>query len=216
MTGDGHFKWSSEPLYICLYLGLNPCPEFLDKCDTCYATVQGLFNIYDIMHYLESKDIPGLLMLIDFEKAFDSVSWPFLYSVLDFFNFGFSFITWIKTFNSNINASILQMGFLSDSFAIIERGCRQGDPIAPYLFLLCAQILFLMIDNNKYIKGITVKDHSFNISQFADDTTLVLDGSKESLLAALNTLEIFGNISGLKLNVEKTKLVWLGKKALKG
>ena len=41
--------------------------------------------IYDIMHYLESNNIQGLLMLIDFEKAFDSVSWSFLYSVLDFF-----------------------------------------------------------------------------------------------------------------------------------
>ena len=41
--------------------------------------------IYDIMHYLESNNIQGLLMLIDFEKAFDFVSWSFLYSVLDFF-----------------------------------------------------------------------------------------------------------------------------------
>ena len=103
------------------------------------------------------------------------------------------------------------MGFLSDSF-IIKRGCRQGDPISPYLFLLCAQVLFLMIVNNKKVRGITVNEHSFKISQFADDTTLILDGSKESLLAAMNTLEIFGNISGLKLNTEKTKLVWLGKK----
>ena len=167
--------------------------------------------IYDIMHYLESNNIQGLLMLIDFEKAFDSVSWSFLYSVLDFFEFGPSFKTWIKTFNFNIHAYILQMGFLSDSF-IIERGCRQGDPISPYLFLLCAQVLFLMIVNNKKVRGITVNEHSFKISQFADDTTLILDGSKESLLAAMNTLEIFGNISGLKLNTEKTKLVWLGEK----
>ena len=167
--------------------------------------------VYDIMYYLESNNIEGLLMLIDFEKAFDSVSWPFLYSVLDFFKFGPGFKTWIKTFNTNIQAYVLQMGFLSDSF-LIERGCRQGDPISPYLFLLCAQVLFLMIVNDKEIRGITVNKHTFKISQFADDTTLILDGSKRSLLAAMNTLEIFGSISGLKLNTEKTKLVWLGKK----
>ena len=69
-----------------------------------------------------------------------------------------------------------------------------------------------MIVNNKKVRGIAVNKHSFKISEFADDTTLILDGSKESLLAAKNTLEIFGNISGLKLNTEKTKLVWLGKK----
>ena len=71
-----------------------------------------------------------------------------------------------------------------------------------------------MIVNNKKVRGITFNKHSFKISQFADDTSLILDGSKESLLAAMNTLEIFGNISGLKLNTQKTNLVWLGKKGI--
>ena len=48
--------------------------------------------IYDILHSTEEKQIPGLLVLIDFEKAFDSVSWDFLYAVLKFFNFGDSFL----------------------------------------------------------------------------------------------------------------------------
>ena len=50
------------------------------------------------------------------------------------------------------------------------------------------------------------------MTQFADDTTLFLDGSKDSLVAALNMLEIFGSLSGLKVNTEKTKLIWLGRK----
>lgn len=44
--------------------------------------------VYDIMHFTEYNDIPGLLMLIDFEKAFDSISWNFIYKALEFFNFG--------------------------------------------------------------------------------------------------------------------------------
>jgi hypothetical protein len=54
--------------------------------------------IYDILQYTEENEIPGLLLLIDFEKAFDSVSWEFLYSVLKFFNFGQSIIHWVKVF----------------------------------------------------------------------------------------------------------------------
>ena len=50
------------------------------------------------------------------------------------------------------------------------------------------------------------------MTQFADDTTVFLDGTKDSLVAALNTLEIFGSLSGLKINMDKTKIVWLGKK----
>ena len=116
--------------------------------------------IYDVMHYCENHNIDGLLMLIDFEKAFDSVSWNFMYQVLDFFNYGKDIISWIKLFNHNINASILQCGHLSESFPI-QRGCRQGDPISSYLFILCAQILYLMVTNNMDIKGITIGTHDY-------------------------------------------------------
>ena len=50
------------------------------------------------------------------------------------------------------------------------------------------------------------------LTQFADETSLILNGTKDSLLAALNTLEIFGDLSGLKVNTDKTKLIWIGKK----
>ena len=41
--------------------------------------------VYDLMHYTEINKIPGMLMLINFEKAFDSISWSFLHSILSFF-----------------------------------------------------------------------------------------------------------------------------------
>ena len=44
--------------------------------------------IYDILNYNEKQNIPGLLMLIDFERAFDSVSWEFLYEMLQLLGFG--------------------------------------------------------------------------------------------------------------------------------
>ena len=92
----------------------------------------------------KKNELPGLLMLVDFQKAFDSVSWTFLNNVLKFFNFGKDFCHWINILNKNIQATILQSGHLSYFFTI-HRGCRQGDSIASYLFLLAAQILYLMI-----------------------------------------------------------------------
>ena len=167
--------------------------------------------IYDLMHYTQNENIPGLLMLIDFQKAFDSVSWKFLYSALTLFGFKENFCKWIRILNTNVKAAILQCGVLSDFFDI-ERGCRQGDPISPYLFIICAQIMFLLIKNEKNLKGISINGLEHKITQFADDTTLILDGSKDSLVAALNVLEIFGSMSGLHINTEKTKLIWIGKK----
>ena len=61
----------------------------------------------------------------------------------------------------------------------------------------------LLLDKDPHITGINVGTHSFKITQFADDTTLFLDGSRCSLQAALNVLETFGTFSGLKINSEK-------------
>ena len=122
------------------------------------------------MNYTEQNGLDGLLMLIDFEKAFDSISWDFLYKVLTQFGFVPDFIQWIKVFNSNIKATVLQAGFLSE-FININRGCKQGDPIAPYLVIIYTQILFILINDNSNIKGVKVGTDVYKITQFADDTT---------------------------------------------
>ena len=68
--------------------------------------------IYDIMQASEIRNIPVLLMLIDFEKAFDSLSWKFLCKVLKFFGYSDCFIKWIKVFNTDLLAYVLQAGHL--------------------------------------------------------------------------------------------------------
>ena len=167
--------------------------------------------VYDIMNYTEVNKTDGLLMLIDFEKAFDSISWKFMYNVLDIFGFPQSYIKWVKLLNTSIVGAVVQAGVKSE-FLKIERGCKQGDPIAPYLFILCGQILTYMIKDNNKIKGIYIGGHQFKITQFADDTTLFLNGTQNCLQAALNTLELFGSFSGLKMNTSKTKVIWIGRK----
>ena len=112
------------------------------------------------MTYDEEHVQPGLLMLIDFKKAFDSVSWHFLYKTFDFFNFGsyiyiFYIQTWIKILNNKITATVQQSSFNSPSFPI-SRGFRQGDPIASYEFLLCAKILYLLKLKIKISKELTL------------------------------------------------------------
>ena len=165
--------------------------------------------IYDVLFESKKQNIPGLLLSIDFEKAFDTVSWKFISKVLDYFNFGRSIKTWISLFQNGAESCILQNGFMSDFF-YLKRGCRQGDPISPYIFILCAEILGKMIRNNKDIKGIHINNKEFKLSQYADDTQLLLDGSEISLKEALRALKQYYIMSGLKINVDKTRALWIG------
>ena len=100
-------------------------------------------------------------------------------------------------------------GFLSEFFNI-GRGCRQGDPISPYLFILCAEILSIKIRNNRNIKGICINGIEYKISQFAYDTTLLLDGSEDTVNKTIDILYHFSQFSGLKINFEKTNVIWIG------
>ena len=110
---------------------------------------------------------------------------------------------------------MIQNGFLSEPFNV-KRGCRQGDPLSPYIFLLCAEILSRQFKANTDIKGIEIAGTEYLLSQFADDTTVLLDGSEDSLNEALNILKKFAIASGLKLNSTKTRAVWIGCKKFSG
>ena len=116
--------------------------------------------IYDALFESKKQNIPGMLLSIDFEKAFDTVSWSFISDVLDYFNFGNSIKTWIGPFQNGSETCILQNGFISEAFNL-RRGCRQGDPISPYLFILCAEILGKKVRKNNDIKGIFINGKEY-------------------------------------------------------
>ena len=130
-------------------------------------------------------------------------------------NFGDSIKRWVNVFYNDIQSCVIQNGFLSEPFTV-KRGCRQGDPLSPYIFLLCAEILSRLFKANKDIKGIKIEGTEYLLSQFADDTTVLLDGTENSLNEALNILSKFAIASGLKLNSTKTRAVWIGSKKFSG
>ena len=121
----------------------------------------------DLMHYTSLKKIPVILALVDFEKAFDTVEWSFLFNTLVKFNFGENFIKWIKLLYTNISSCVSNNGYISNFFTL-SRGIRQGCPISALLFILAINI---RCDMN--IKGIMVDGKAFKIGQLADDTTLL-------------------------------------------
>ena len=188
-------------------------PEIINDCQKGFLKGryigENIRLIYDLMFYAEKNNIPGLLLSIDYQKAFDSVSWNFLEKALAFFNFGEDIIKWFSVLYNNATTTIFVNGQYSPYFNI-ERGVRQGDPLSPYLYLIGAEILSIMLRKNKEIKGIETRNKQYLLSQFADDTALCLDGSKKSFEATIHTLDKFSNMSGLVINNEKTQIMWFG------
>ena len=143
---------------------------------------------------------------------FKFLLWPFIYKTFHHFNFGSSILRWIKLFYHDIESCILNNGWSSNLFKL-ERGVRQGCPLSPYLFILCTEVLADAIRKHNNIKGIFVDGQEIKISLYADDTTLILDGSRASFQNSLQILEFFRAISGLRLNYKKTEALWIGANA---
>ena len=99
------------------------------------SILDGVRTIEDVLEFAKSTDCSGILLAIDFEKAFDSLNHSFLLKVLEKFNFGTYFLQWIKTFYSNVSSCVLNNGFTTDLFQV-RCGVRQGDPLSPLSFIL--------------------------------------------------------------------------------
>lgn len=175
-----------------------------------------LRQIQDIIDYAEDLQIDGAILFVDFRKAFDTVEHEFLFKTLKHFGFKNGFIKWIKTLYSNCQTYVLNNGWISKPFKP-KRGVRQGCPISSLLFIIVAEIMALNIRNSNLITGIDVKsddgNKSLKISQLADDTTLFLKAEPD-ILQALQTIEHFGDFSGLRLNKNKTEAMWIGRNKL--
>ena len=114
-------------------------------------------------------------------------------------------------FYSNAKSCIINNGHMTNFFNI-ERGCRQGDPLSPYLFILCIELISIKLKSNAIIHGIQIDQHEYLINMYADDTLITLDGTEIALRETLKCFESFYQSSGLKMNISKTKAVWIGSK----
>ena len=172
-------------------------------------------TVHDIMDYAIKNDIPSLAMLVDFKKAFDSVSHSFIKNAMRKFKFSEKFIHWINTLLSGFKSRTLVNGCLGDIIDL-ERGCRQGDPVAGYLFILAIEVLLLKLFASKNITPWTSKKNLQTMAEgYADDLTLLLkslgfEQDLKQLKEILDILDHFRRISGLTINKSKTQICAFG------
>ena len=153
--------------------------------------------------------------MLDFEKAFDSIEWNFIFKVLAKYNIGKGFIQWIKTLYADPKIRVKNNGWLTE-YISVTRSVKQGCPVSALLFIICIEMLSEQIKNDTKINGIKLKslintkrDIVLTTTQFADDIILTLE-NEESLARALKIINTFTEAAGPKLNLSKSEILGTG------
>ncbi|XP_028127267.1 uncharacterized protein LOC114323788 [Camellia sinensis] len=168
----------------------------------------------EIIHTLNSKKgkgkVEGMILKIDLKKAYDNISRAFFEQTLNEFGFDKNLIDMIMCCVTTVSTAILWNREPLEELKP-EKGLRQGDPLSPYLFVLCMERLSNMISmkaaKNKW-KGIQTSrggpclTHLF----FADDLMLFRKADMRTCNTIKIILEEFCDISGLKINAPKSKV----------
>ena len=164
--------------------------------------------VEDLISKFDNENIEGIVLQLDFEKAFDSVEWEFMFEVLRKVNLGDQFISYVRCCYTDIYSCINNNGFATNWFEL-GRGVRQGCPLSCLLFILCVEIMSNQIRNDRNIKGIFINGIEHKIKQFADDCTCTVKDIP-SIYSLIESIKGFSLCSGLKLNAEKSLILFLG------
>lgn len=126
------------------------------------------------------------------KKAYDRLEWDFLEEVMRHMGFENVWIQWIMSCVTTVKYSVLINGS-PEGFIVPERGLRQGDPLSPYLFILCAEVLFHLMNKamaDRSLLGIKVSNQAPAVNHlvFADDSLFF---SMANVKAAKKLEEIF-------------------------
>ena len=125
--------------------------------------------------------------------------------------FSDSFVNWVNLFYCNVCSSVNVNRYLSQPFSL-SRAVRQGCPLSPSLYVLVSKVMAVNIRANPRIRGLSlpgIQDPLPPISQYADDTSLIVT-SDDAIKASFETYSIHEKGSGSKLNLSKSKGLWLG------
>ncbi|XP_056697358.1 uncharacterized protein [Spinacia oleracea] len=159
--------------------------------------------------YTRAHLSPRCMLKIDLKKAYDSIEWPFLISVMDALGFPHRFVQWVYTCISTVSYSVLINGKPCTPFKA-KKGLRQGDPLSPFLFAIGMEYL------SRHLHQLQTKpDFNFHPRcaklalthlMFADDLLLFCRADLISIDMMLASFKKFSLASGLEANMDKSNI----------
>ena len=148
----------------------------------------------------------------DMSKAYDRVEWSFLETLMEKMGFDNRWIHWIMTCISSVSYQVLINGE-AKGHIVPSRGLRQGDPLSPFLFILCTEVLISQIKHaeaEKKLSGIKIARACPSVSHllFADDSLFFCKAEHEECRELMRLIDVYGKASGQQLNKSKSSVLF--------
>ncbi|GKE02211.1 putative RNA-directed DNA polymerase, partial [Tanacetum coccineum] len=176
--------------------------------------LDGPLMVNEILALYKKKKKKAMIFKVDFEKAFDSLSWNYLDRMMEFMHFPDKWRGWIRACLHSARASVLVNGSSSNEFRL-HRGLRQGDPLSPFLFIIAMEGLHIAMEDAKaagLFHGLNLDNIGLHLSRllYADDVIFMGEWSDSNVRHLLIILHYFHMSSGLKINLSKSYIYGIG------
>ena len=176
--------------------------------------LESVVTAHEVLHSTAKSGNPGLVLKLDYEKAFDKVNLDFLIEILEKRNFNPLWVTWIKQV-THMGSVGVKINGIEGNYFLTGKGLRQGDPLSPLLFNLVVDVLSKMLSkaaSDKLISGLCseIIPNGVICLQYADDTVLCIEHDPDKAVNLKLLLYIFELMCGLKINFQKSEILTMG------
>jgi ribonuclease HI len=167
----------------------------------------------EVIHYMKSKTkgkLGDVALKLDISKAYDRIDWSYLRGIMIKMGFSTEWVKWIMLCVETVDYSVLVNNSVTDRIKP-GRGLRQGDPLSPYLFIICAEGLSALIkqaEASRDIHGVKICRNAPIISHllFADDCFLFFRANNHEATVMKNILTTYEAASGQAVNFQKSEI----------
>ena len=167
------------------------------------STIRRTMDAIDLTGSLE---LPGYLICADFVKCFDLITYEGIRGALNYFGIGPKFIGYMDLLLNDFKSCVTNNGHLSDWFEV-SRSCRQGCPLAPYLMLICGEMMAITMKHHPKTIPLEICGINHIVSQFVDDAQFFTATNPDGLRAIEESLQCMKRNVGFKINAEKNTAV---------
>ena len=169
----------------------------------------------EMFHVLRTKPSgrnKRMAIMTDMSKSYDRMEWTFIEAVLRKLGFSETWITWIMRCVTSVKYKVLMNGQPRGNI-VPSRGLRQGDPLNPFIFILCTEALASHLnqaESQGKITGMCVTPTCLSVSHlvFADDSRFFCKAEPRECEEVMKVVKRYGKTSGQCINFDKSSLLF--------